>query len=79
VIRFVDIRGADIAGCRFSFWDTVKDRYIGVPGEWAWETFEQFEEALESYFDVLGHNKAELVERCKDLAPWWAFLPEVAP
>jgi hypothetical protein len=27
MIRFVDLRPAEIAGVRFAFWDTVRDRF----------------------------------------------------
>lgn len=40
MIRFVDMRKADIAGVRFGFWDTVTDSMLVVDGEQGWETTE---------------------------------------
>lgn len=36
MIRFVDMRKADVEGVRFAFWDTVTDRFVELAGEQAW-------------------------------------------
>lgn len=64
MIRFIDIRDQG-TGYRFSFWDTVRDEYIGTSNEYAWDTWEEFREL--NLFD------SQKYERCKRLCPEWVF------
>lgn len=45
MIRFVDLRPADIAGVRFAFWNTVHSKFEEFYGEQAWGTLDAFYEA----------------------------------
>lgn len=47
MIRFVDLRPAEIAGCRFAFWNTVNDSWEEFNGDGAWGTVEEFKESAE--------------------------------
>ena len=67
MIRFVDMREADIAGIRFAFWDTVTDSFIkaDVDGSTAWDNWAEFED--------LFSDETENLQRFKRLLPAWAF------
>ena len=72
MIKFVDIRSADIPGYRFSFWDTVKDEYVVVGGDEAWEDWAEFDEGYwHSRGDTGGVSM--ILERYRDLCPEWVF------
>ena len=64
MIRFIDIRGQG-TGSNFSFWDTVKDEFIGKPNEYAWTDWVDFVGS-----DVVSEKD---LERYKVLCPEWAF------
>jgi len=68
MIRFCDLREADIAGGRFAFFDTVTNRFIELEDEQAFETWE----------DVLDCSKGEeaFVDRLEQLCPVWVYDPE---
>lgn len=71
MIRFVDLRGADI-GARFSFWDTVLDEFIEVNGSQAWETLNEFQEDCVAVKEQTGNPKwGALAKRCAVLVPGW--------
>ena len=61
MIRFIDIRESD-TGYRFSFWNTISDRYVELNGEQAWELWEEFVE------DLNGPD-----DRYAKLCPDWVF------
>ena len=63
MIRFVDIRNQGI-GYRFSFWDTITDKYICHNGEYAWNNWDDFVEIIQDDINV---------ERYKRLCPTWVF------
>jgi hypothetical protein len=69
MIRFVDLRSADIAGNRFAFFDTVPDLFVELHDEQAFDTWADFEELFKGsgYLDL---------ERFRGLCPEWVFLPE---
>lgn len=62
MIRFVDLRSAKIAGYRFAFWDTVRDRFVQMLDDQAWETWAEF--AADCPTDQLARFHA--------LLPHWA-------
>lgn len=64
MIRFVDLRHAEIAGYRFAFWDTATDRFVEAGGDQAWDTLQGF--ALAAEPEGLD------VPRFVALAPEWA-------
>jgi len=70
MIRFVDLRPADIAGYRFAFWDTVHDRFEEFNGDQAWGTLEEFHESCE-----LGGVIESHVKRLTGLVLAWACEP----
>ena len=70
MIRFVDLRTAEIEGTRFAFFDTVHARFMDINGDQTWETWTDFQSSLNlpqfSY-------KTEFIERLKSLCPGWVF------
>jgi hypothetical protein len=44
VIRFVDLRSADV-GFTFAFFDTIPDRFVELDFEQAWNTWTELEDA----------------------------------
>lgn len=67
MIRFVDLRPADIVGHNFAFWDTVRDRFFEIDGIQAWETWKEFhEEATDD--PVLWQQDQD---RLEGLMPEW--------
>lgn len=70
MIRFVDMRAADIAGSRFAFFDTVKDRFVQKAGEHAWETWGDFEEVCGM---VDPDDDQHPIDRFRGLCPAWVF------
>lgn len=56
MIRFVDMRAADVAGGRFAFFDTVRDRFVQKAGEHAWDTWADFEGSSASVAEPTGTN-----------------------
>lgn len=66
MIRFVDIRGQG-TGSRFAYFDTRTDKFrtVGNNGNNAWSIFSDFE------MDA-GRN-VEVIERCRNVTPEWAF------
>ena len=66
MIRFCDLREADIAGGRFAFFDTVVGRFFECSGQQAWDTFKDFE------IDYRGEYRDGLL-RFEKLCPEWAF------
>lgn len=73
MIRFVDMRAADIAGSRFAFWNTTTDSFVPLIG-YAWDTWAEFEEEYQEEHTVRFSNNYPL-ERFKALCPPWAFEP----
>jgi hypothetical protein len=65
MIRFIDLRG-QATGCRFAYWDTVRDCFLMADGVQAWDTFDDFAAVA---------TDAEIVERCRGLTPQWAKDP----
>lgn len=65
MIRFVDLRPADIAGARFAFWDTVRDEFIKIQGATVWETWAEFLDYATSFVDV------DFIIRLRGLCPEW--------
>ncbi len=70
MIRFVDMRAADIAGSRFAFWNTVVDSFIPLIG-YAWATWGDFVEEYQDRGERLGID----LERFKRVCPPWVFEP----
>ncbi len=75
MLRFVDMRRAEAAGYRFAWWDTVRDMFVELAGDQAWDTWADFEQsqrdALElatTYADAWKDTK-----RFRGLTPKWAF------
>ena len=75
MIRFVDMRAADIVGHRFAFWDTVVDRFVNVAGDVAWETWKEFIEAAD--FEQEDCGKTVQIDRFRKLCPEWVDKPPV--
>ncbi len=73
MIRFVDLRKADIVHGRFAFFDTIPDRFIEMAGEQTWNTFQQFKEDYNN--DPFKHDrqKTQPLERFKGLCPTWVL------
>jgi len=69
MIRFIDLRGQG-TGSRFAFYDTVRDHFLELEGEQAWDVFLEFAEVCDN---------ANLRQRCKRLCPPWAFEKEEYP
>jgi hypothetical protein len=76
VIRFVDMRAADIAGSRFAFWNTKTDSFVPLVS-YAWDTWAQFEEEYREEHTARFSNSYPL-ERFRGLCPPWAFEPPPA-
>ena len=49
MLRFVDLRHADIAGANFAFFNTVNDRFIELGGEQSWDTWAEFVETWQEF------------------------------
>jgi len=65
MIRFVDLRPAEIVCVRFAFWDTIRDRFVeGSTGQ-GWETWQEF---LEDMPPNLPENTRA---RFRGLVPSW--------
>jgi len=64
MIRFIDIRGYG-TGYRFSFFDTVIDRYLVFNGSCVWDNLDEF--CSDAAIDP------ELMIRCRRLIPVWAI------
>ncbi len=65
VIRFVDLRPAEIASIRFAFWDTVRDHFIqGTTNQQGWGTWAEFLE------DINPTSRSHIA-RLRGLAPAW--------
>ena len=76
MIRFVDLRPAEIAGVRFAFWDTVRDRFVqGLAGEQGWGTWREFVEDMPGRITGTPHD---CTDRFLGLVPFWAHseMPE---
>lgn len=65
MIRFVDLRGQDL-GYRFTYFDTVRDRFVEACGTSGWDTFAEFADDADEGTDI---------ERFRALTPSWAFRP----
>jgi hypothetical protein len=76
MIRFVDMRAADIAGSRFAFWNTVTGRFVYNNDEAAWDTWADFEEANRASLE--DGRDPDPLERFKGLCPSWVFEPPPA-
>lgn len=70
MIRFVDMRAADIAGSRFAFWNTTTDSFVPLCS-YAWGSWAEFE----SEFEEVGSRLGQPLERFKGLCPPWVFAP----
>lgn len=72
MIRFVDLRPADIAGIRFAFWDTVHNRFEEFAGDQAWGTLDDFDLSLKLSEEVIEEHVKRLVGLCPDWVhePW---------
>jgi hypothetical protein len=70
VIRFVDLREADI-GYRFAFFDTITDTFITVWHTNVWDSFEDFRIDWEDADDE--GEELPLLSRFRDLCPPWAL------
>ncbi len=68
MIRFVDMRSAEIACVRFAFWNTVTDRFVAVDGAQGWDTWTEFFEEWNT-----SHGCLVELDRYKGLTPAWAF------
>lgn len=64
MIRFIDLRGQD-TGYRFAFWDTVKDQFMTVNNDQAWD----------HPYDVLTSDEG-LMDRLDKLCPSWSYVDE---
>ena len=72
MIRFVDMRAADIAGIRFAFWDTSTDRFVEIDGEQAWGDWDEMElSGCRSW-----RKDQPTRERLRGLCPEWVFIIE---
>jgi len=65
--RFIDLRGQG-TGCRFAWWDTIRDEFESFSGDQAWNTWNEFMEVCLS----------EKQERYKRLCPAWVFESYIA-
>lgn len=70
MIVFVDMREAKIPGVRFSYWDTITDRFLGTDMGQGWDTFD---EIVEGDFD------SETMRRLIRLTPAWCKCAAVDP
>lgn len=78
MIVFVDLRFSGLSGYRFSYWDKIRDKFIEISGECAWDSFEDFE------YDLIRHNRQSdrgntiwVVDRFRTVTPEWAMHPEL--
>jgi len=73
MIRFVDLRKADIAGGRFAFYDTVRGEFLRICGSVVWDTVAELESDINS--ESCGAPVFELGgrERLIRLIPQWAM------
>lgn len=71
MIRFIDMRAADVAGCRFAFWNTVVDGFVRLHAS-AWDTWDEFEGEFREAAGATFSNSYPL-ERFKGLCPAWVF------
>lgn len=70
MMRFVDLRPADIAGKRFAFWDTVHDRFEEFNGDQAWGTLLELHYSCQQGGVIEAH-----VKRLTGLMPDWVHEP----
>jgi len=71
MIRFVDIREAEIEGHRFAFWCTVNNEWITLGGYQAWDNWSDFRTSF-----VLEYGPdVERYQRYVSLAPGWTVRP----
>lgn len=71
--RFIDLRGQH-TGYRFAWWDTVRDCFDDNDGDWAWDTWQEFEESY--CLDGGPVFREETLARYRSLTPAWAFEPD---
>lgn len=69
MIRLIDLRGQD-TGYLFAFWDTVKDRFISVGNDQAWDSIQDFKEGA-----MIAGIDDNLELRMLGLCPAW--VPKV--
>jgi hypothetical protein len=69
MIRFIDLRGQDTAG-RFTFFDTVTDRFEVINGQSVWNTFNDLEYDIKSECHLIDCSAK--IERHRNLCPDWA-------
>ena len=69
MIRFVDLRPADIIGARFAYWDTIRGRFVEILGVHGWETWQEF------VGDVRITGLSLDLDRFRRLTPDWAHDP----
>lgn len=76
MIRFVDMRSADVAGVRFAFWNTTVDSFVPLIA-YGWDTWTEFEAEYHEEHTTRFSN-AHPLERFKGLCPPWVFEPAPA-
>ena len=77
MIRFVDLRPADITCNRFAFWNTITDSFDRICDRYAWDTWADFLGDVE--FDKKHQGTEYDVKRYRALAPAWVDVkPEDA-
>ena len=70
MIVIVDKREAKIPGVRFSYWDTITDRFLGTDMSQGWDTFDEI---------VDGDFDRETMLRLQGITPEWCKRSIVEP
>lgn len=65
MIRFIDLRGQH-TGSNFAFWDTVRDVFVSICTEQAWDNWQDFEE--------IAQGRVYELDRFRRLCPEWVFI-----
>ena len=78
MIRFVDMRSAEIAGARFAFWNTVYDNWFATSdGDVAWSCLCDWRECLKAHTTPMTPDQVARFE-CK-LPDWAQYCDECQP
>lgn len=73
MIRFVDLRAADISGSNFAFFDTVTDSFLEVGGSQTWVNKNDFVLDIASF--GIPPKWPKDATRYYDLLPDWTINP----
>lgn len=73
MIRFIDLRSADISGANFAFFDTVTDSFLEIGGSQTWVNKQDFVQDILTF--GIGPKWPRESFRYLNLMPDWTINP----